>query len=82
MPELQLPPWFAQGSLVALAGYFLWSIRKILRDFEAQIVMLRKTMEKLFARDDDFERRISSIEGQCRATHNRRWYDNKNGDSQ
>ncbi len=80
MPEFPLPTWFMQLALVILTGYFLWSIRKILDGLNDQIKLLRETMEKLFARDDDFERRISNIEGTCRATHNRRWYYKKDGD--
>lgn len=72
--------WFLQIAVLLLSGYFLWSIKNVLRDFKDQVKGLRLTIDKLFARGDDFERRLSNIEGRCDLMHGagtggRRCYD-------
>jgi len=75
--------WFLQLAVVGLSGYFLWSIRKILNDFTAQVKRLDETIGKLFDKDDDKERRLSRIEERCNVMHGvngiyrggRRYYD-------
>lgn len=58
--------WFI--NLVALcgAGYFLWSMRNILADLKQEISDLKSVIEKIFAKNDDHEKRLSRIEGICR----------------
>jgi len=73
--------WFLQIAVLVLSGYFLWSIRNVLSDFKDQVKGLKETIGKLFDRHDDLDRRLSSLEGRCEATHfGRRATDRKIGD--
>jgi len=65
----KVDPWFVQILATALAGYFLWSVQKILRDFKDQVKELKETLRKLFDRGDDHEHRLSHLEGRCDAMH-------------
>ena len=70
--------WFLQLAVLLLGGYFLWSFRKILTDFKDEVKGLKETIVRLFERGDDFERRLSNIEGRCDLMHGqggRRSYD-------
>ena len=74
----KIDPWFLQLALLLLSGYFLWSFQRILSDFKDQVKGLKETIVKLFDRGDDFERRLSNIEGRCEVMHGqggRRIYD-------
>lgn len=71
-------PWFVQLLALVLAGYFLWSVRKVLCDFKDEVKGLKKLIDKLFDRDDNYAQRLSKIEGRCQANHppgGRRFYD-------
>jgi len=65
------PALWKLGSFV-FGCYFLWSMRATLNGFKEEVKDLKRTIEKLFARDDEFEKRISQIEGRCEANHGRR----------
>ncbi len=70
--------WFLKLAVVLLGGYFLWSLRKILADFKEEVKGLKTLIGKVFDKTDNFEHRLSSIEGRCEAMHGnggRRKYD-------
>lgn len=68
----QADTWFLQIAVVVLSGYFLWSIRSVLSDFKDQVKALKETLIKIFDRQDDIDRRLSSLEGRCKALHSGR----------
>jgi len=68
MPD-NIDPWFLQIIVPILAGYFLWSIQRLLRDFKEEIRGLKETLRLLFHKNDDHENRLSRIEGRCDAMH-------------
>jgi len=75
-----IPSWFYQLIAFVLAGYFLWSIKRILDDFKEEVKGLKETLRMLFTKGDNHENRISRIEGRCEANHGeisggRRTYD-------
>jgi len=70
--------WFLKLAVFVLGVYFMWSLRKILTDFKEEVKDLKETIVKLFDRGDDFERRLSNMEGRCEAIQckgGRRGYD-------
>ncbi len=78
MDLTKVDSWFLQLAVLLLSAYFLWSFQRILSDFKDQVKGLKETIVKLFDRGDDFERRLSNIEGRCDVMHGqggRRSYD-------
>jgi len=70
--------WFLVLIVILLGGYFLWSVKQVFRDFKKSLEDMHKLIEKIFDRHDDFEKRLSSLEGRCDAMHGpggRRRYD-------
>lgn len=68
----QVDPWFLKLATLLLAGYFLWSIRRVLADFKEEVRGLKDLIGKLFDNDKDYEKRLSYLEGKCRSNHGER----------
>jgi hypothetical protein len=55
--------WFINLVAFCGAGYFLWSVKKILEDLKDELRQLKELIDKVFSKADNHEQRISRIEG-------------------
>lgn len=73
--------WFLVLVVIALGGWFVWSVKNIFDGFTRTVGDLQKLIDKLFDKHDDHESRLSELEGHCKAMHGgpdtggRRFYD-------
>ena len=74
MPELlkTVDQWFLVLAVMALSGYFLWSIKRLFDDLKATITELKNTIKELFDHRNDHATRLATLEARCELMHGER----------
>lgn len=71
MPNIlqQADQWFLVLIVIALSGYFLWSVKRWIEGLTNAIQDLKETIKELFDDRNDHARRITALETRCNIMH-------------
>jgi len=64
-----IDPWFLNLLVIALAAYFLWSVKTLFKDLKDSILELKKLITELYEHRNNHETRLTAIETRCACEH-------------